>query len=128
MRHLIKGKKLGRNAAHRKALMKNLSIALLERKTIRTTLVKAKILREHIEPLITRAKTDTVANRRLAFSKLRSPEAVGILFKEVAPKMKERPGGYTRVLKYGFRAGDNAPMAFMQLVGFEASESASGNQ
>lgn len=111
MRHQKSGKKLNRNSSHRKALFRNLSIALLEHGIIKTTLPKAKELRRHIEPLLTLAKVDTTANRRLAFARLgNNKEAVKKLF-EAAEKCKDRNGGYTRILKCGFRAGDSAPMA-----------------
>ena len=116
MRHRKAGRKLNRNSSHRKALFKNLSIALIEQDIIRTTLPKAKELRRFIEPLITLAKVDSVANRRLAFNKLRSDSAVGKLFSTVAVNSKDRNGGYTRIIKAGFRYGDNAPMAYIELV------------
>ncbi len=117
MRHRKAGRKLNRNSSHRKALLKNLSIALIEREIIRTTLAKAKELRMTIEPLITIGKKDTVANRRLAFSRLRSDAAVGKLFtSEVSVNAKDRKGGYTRIIKAGFRPGDKADMAYMELV------------
>ena len=116
MRHRKKGRKLNRNSAHRKALLKNLAIALIEREVIRTTVPKAKELRTFIEPLIALAKDDSVANRRLAFNKLRSDEAVGKLFTSVAVNAKDRNGGYTRIIKAGFRPGDKADMAYMELV------------
>ena len=116
MHHRKSGRKLNRTSAHRKALMKNLSIAIIKNELIKTTLPKAKEIRRHIEPLITLAKEDTVANRRLAFARLRNDEVVAKLFKELGPRYKERPGGYVRVLKCGFRAGDSAPMAYVELV------------
>ena len=116
MRHRKAGRKLNRNSSHRKALFKNLSIALIEQDIIRTTLPKAKELRRFIEPLITLAKVDNVANRRLAFNKLRSDSAVGKLFSTVAVNSKERNGGYTRIIKAGFRPGDKADMAYIELV------------
>ncbi len=116
MRHRKSGRKLNRNSAHRKALFKNLAIALIEQDIIKTTLPKAKELRSFIEPLINIAKEDTVANRRYVFSKLRSEEAVAKLFTEVSVNAKERKGGYTRIIKAGFRAGDKADMAFIELV------------
>ena len=116
MRHKKSGRKLNRNSAHRKALFKNLAIALIEQDIIKTTLPKAKELRRFIEPLITMGKEDTVANRRHVFSKLRSEEAVAKLFTEVSVNAKERQGGYTRIIKAGFRAGDKADMAFIELV------------
>ena len=116
MRHKKSGRKFNRNSSHRKALMKNLSIALIERDIIKTTLPKAKELRGFIEPLITLAKEDNVANRRLAFRRLRSDAAVAKLFTEVAKNSLERKGGYTRIIKAGFRPGDMADMAFIELV------------
>ena len=116
MRHRKSGRKLNRNSAHRKALFKNLAIALIEQDIIKTTLPKAKELRIFIEPLITIGKEDTVANRRHVFSKLRSEEAVAKLFSEISVNAKERKGGYTRIIKAGFRAGDKADMAFIELV------------
>ena len=116
MRHRKSGRKLNRNSSHRKALMKNLAIAFIERELIKTTVPKAKQLRSFIEPLITMAKNDSVANRRRAFSKLRLDSAVNKLFTEIAVKSKDRPGGYIRILKCGFRSGDAAPMAFVELV------------
>lgn len=116
MRHRISGRKLNRTSSHRKAMFKNMAVSLIEHEAIKTTLPKAKELRGIIEPLITLAKTDTVANRRLAFARTRSKAAVGKLFTDLGPRYAARPGGYTRVLKMGFRAGDAAPMAFMELV------------
>ena len=116
MRHKKSGRKFNRNSSHRKALMKNLSIALIERDIIKTTLPKAKELRGFIEPLITLAKEDNVANRRLAFRRLRSDAAVAKLFTEIAKNSHERKGGYTRIIKAGFRPGDKADMAFIELV------------
>ena len=116
MRHKKSGRKLNRNSAHRKALFKNLAIALIEQDIIKTTLPKAKELRSFIEPLITIGKEDTVANRRYVFSKLRSEEAVAKLFTEISVNAKERKGGYTRIIKAGFRAGDKADMAFIEIV------------
>ena len=116
MRHKKSGRKLNRNSAHRKALFKNLAISLIERDIIKTTLPKAKELRRFIEPLITIGKDDTVANRRHVFSKLRSDSAVAKLFSEVSVNAKGRKGGYTRIIKAGFRPGDKADMAFIELV------------
>ena len=116
MRHRKSGRKLNRNSAHRKALFKNLAIALIEQDIIKTTLPKAKELRRFIEPLITMGKEDTVANRRHVFSKLRSESAVAKLFTEVSVNASERKGGYTRIIKAGFRYGDNAPMAIIEFV------------
>tara|TARA_B100000475_G_scaffold30292_1_gene20063 strand:+ start:21 stop:434 length:414 start_codon:yes stop_codon:yes gene_type:complete len=122
MRHRKSGRKLNRNSAHRKALFKNLATALIEQDIIKTTLPKAKELRSFIEPLITISKEDTVANRRHVFSKLRSEEAVAKLFTEISVNAKERKGGYTRIIKAGFRAGDKADMAFIELVDRELEE------
>ena len=116
MRHRKAGRKLNRNSSHRKALLKNLAIALIEQDIIKTTLPKAKELRKVIEPLITLGKEDTVANRRLAFKKLRPDAAVAKLFTEIAVNAKERNGGYTRIIKAGFRPGDKADMAYIELV------------
>ena len=116
MRHRKSGRKLNRNSAHRKALFKNLAIALIEQDIIKTTLPKAKELRGFIEPLITMAKDDTVANRRYVFNKLRSDSAVAKLFTEVSINAKDRKGGYTRIIKAGFRPGDKADMAYIELV------------
>ena len=117
MRHRKSGRKFSRTSAHRKAMFRNMTASLVEHELIKTTLPKAKELRRVAEPLITLAKNDSVANRRLAFSRLRSDAAVAKLFDELAPRYSERPGGYLRILKCGFRAGDNAPMAFVELVG-----------
>jgi large subunit ribosomal protein L17 len=117
MRHLKSGRKLNRTSSHRKAMFKNMAASLIEHEVIRTTLPKAKELRSVAEPLITLAKKDSVANRRLAFSRLRSDAAVGKLFAELGPRYQERPGGYMRILKNGFRTGDAAPMAIVELVG-----------
>ncbi len=116
MRHRKSGRKLNRNSSHRKAMFKNMSASMIEFEAIKTTLPKAKELRRHLEPLITLAKEDSVAARRQAFSKLRSKEAVKKLFEILGPRYKERPGGYLRILKCGFRPGDAAPMAFVELV------------
>ena len=122
MRHKKSGRKLNRNSSHRKALFKNLAIALIERDIIKTTLPKAKELRRFIEPLITMAKNDSVANRRHVFKKLRSDSAVAKLFTEVAVNSKDRNGGYTRIIKAGFRAGDKADMAYIELVDRDLGE------
>ena len=116
MRHRHSGRQLNRNSSHRKAMFSNMANSLLEHGIIKTTLPKAKELRRIAEPLITLAKTDSVENRRLAFSRLRDKENVGKLFNELGPRYKERPGGYTRILKCGFRSGDVAPMAYIELV------------
>lgn len=116
MRHRNSGRQLGRESSHRKAMLQNLTNSLVEHELIKTTLPRAKELRRVAEPLITRAREDSVANRRLVFSRLRSKEAVGKLFNELGPRYKERNGGYLRILKAGFRRGDNAPMAYVELV------------
>ena len=116
MRHRKSGRKLNRTSSHRKAMFKNMSASLFEHELIKTTVPKAKELRRVAEKLITLAKVDNVANRRRAFSQLRSKEIVGKLFDELGPRYQERPGGYLRILKCGFRAGDNAPMAYVELV------------
>ncbi len=116
MRHRKSGRKLNRTSAHRKAMFQNMAVSLFEHELIKTTLPKAKELRRVAEPLITLAKEDSVANRRLAFSRTRSKEAVGKLFNDLGKHYAQRPGGYVRILKCGFRAGDNAPMAYVQLV------------
>jgi large subunit ribosomal protein L17 len=116
MRHRKSGRRLGRNSSHRKAMYRNMAASLLRHETIRTTLPKAKELRRVVEPLITLAKEDGVSRRRLAFDRLRDDVAVGRLFSELGPRFKDRPGGYLRILKMGFRAGDSAPMALVQLL------------
>jgi len=116
MHHRKSGKKLSRHTAHRKSMFRNMSASLLKHELIKTTLIKAKELRRVVEPLITLAKTDSVANRRLAFDRLRDDAAVARLFTNVAPRHVKRPGGYLRVLKCGFRTGDNAPMAYIEIV------------
>jgi large subunit ribosomal protein L17 len=116
MRHRKSGRKLGRNSSHRKAMFRNMATSLVRHETIKTTLPKAKELRRVVEPLITLAKEDDVAKRRLAFDRLRDKEAVGKLFNDLGPRFKDRPGGYLRILKTGPRPGDAAPMAIVQLV------------
>ena len=116
MRHRKSGRQLNRNSSHRKAMFRNMAVSLLEHELIKTTVPKAKELRRFAEPLITLAKEDSVANRRLAFSRTRSDAAVGKLFTELGPRYLERPGGYIRILKAGFRTGDKAPMAYVELV------------
>jgi large subunit ribosomal protein L17 len=116
MRHQKTGRKLNRDSAHRAAMFRNMVASLIKSELIKTTLPKAKELRRFAEPLITLAKTDSVANRRLAFSRLRDKVAVGKLFVDIAPRYQQRPGGYLRILKCGFRAGDSAPMAYVELV------------
>ena len=116
MRHRKVGRQLGRNSSHRKAMFRNMACSLFEHEVIKTTLPKAKELKRVAEPLITLAKNDSVANRRLAFARTGSKETVGKLFAELGPRYIERPGGYTRILKCGFRSGDTAPMAFVELI------------
>lgn len=116
MRHRKSGRKLNRNSSHRKAMFANMTNSLIEHELIKTTLPKAKELRRYIEPLITISKQDNVAKRRQVFDKIRSKASVGKLFTDLGPRYKERAGGYTRVIKCGFRAGDNAPMAIIELV------------
>lgn len=116
MRHRKSGRQLNRNSSHRQAMFRNMASALISHEIIKTTLPKAKELRRVVEPLITLAKVDSVANRRLAFARTRNVETVAKLFNEVAPRFVNRAGGYTRILKCGFRAGDNAPMAYIELV------------
>lgn len=118
MRHLVKGRKLGRTSSHRKATLSSLSVALIKEHRIVTTVPKAKELRRYVEPIITRAKEDTSHNRRQVFSKLNDKQAVSHLFDEVAKKAMDRPGGYTRVIKLGHRSGDGADMAVMELVDY----------
>ena len=113
MRHKKSGRRLGRNSSHRKAMFRNMAASMLKHETIRTTVPKAKELRRVVEPLITLAKEDSVANRRLAFDRLRDKEVVGKLFTDLGPRFKERPGGYLRILKMGPRPGDSAPMAMV---------------
>lgn len=116
MRHRKSGRKFNRTSSHRQAMFKNMAASLVEHEVIKTTLAKAKELRGVVEPLITKSKVDSVANRRYVFDRLRSKEAVGKLFTDLGPRYNERPGGYVRVLKCGFRPGDNAPMAYVELV------------
>ena len=116
MRHLKSGRKLNRTSSHREAMFRNMTASLIKHELIRTTLPKAKELRRVAEPLITLGKIDGVANRRLAFARLRDKQAVGKLFVEIGPRYRARPGGYLRILKCGFRDGDNAPMAYVELV------------
>ena len=116
MRHQKSGRKLNRNSAHRKAMFRNMASSLFEHEIIKTTVPKAKELRRVAEPLITLAKEDSVAHRRQAFDRLRDRDAVTKLFNELGPRYAERPGGYLRIMKCGFRAGDNAPMAYVELV------------
>tara|TARA_B110000444_G_scaffold114609_1_gene108037 strand:+ start:310 stop:717 length:408 start_codon:yes stop_codon:yes gene_type:complete len=124
MRHRKSGRQLNRNSSHRKAMFRNMASSLVKHGLIKTTVAKAKELRMVVEPLITLAKTDSVANRRLAFARTQDKEVVGILFNELGPRYQERPGGYTRILKCGFRTGDKAPMAYVELVDRPAAEEA----
>jgi large subunit ribosomal protein L17 len=117
MRHLKSGRKLNRNSSHRKAMFRNMANSLIQQEIIKTTVPKAKELRRVAEPLITLAKLDSVANRRLAFDRLRDKVSVGKLFDELGPRYEERPGGYLRIMKCGHRTGDKAPMAYVELVG-----------
>jgi len=116
MRHRNSGRQLNRNSSHRKAMFRNMAVSLFDHEVIKTTLPKAKELRRVAEPLITLAKQDSVSNRRVAFSRIRDKAAVGKLFADLGPRYKERPGGYLRILKCGFRTGDKAPMAYVELV------------
>lgn len=122
MRHRNIGRQLSRNSSHRSAMLQNLAVSILRHEAVKTTLPKAKEVRRVVEPLITLAKEDSVAKRRLAFDRLRDREIVTKLFNELGPHYKERQGGYLRILKAGFRAGDNAPMAYIQLVDRESDE------
>ncbi|MEJ2618767.1 MAG: 50S ribosomal protein L17 [Candidatus Thiodiazotropha sp.] len=116
MRHRKSGRQLNRNSSHRNAMFRNMAVSLINHELIKTTVPKAKELRRVAEPLITMSKTDNVAKRRLAFSRLRDKSAVGKLFAELGPRYQTRPGGYVRILKCGYRPGDNAPMAYVELV------------
>ncbi|MDH5547182.1 MAG: 50S ribosomal protein L17 [Gammaproteobacteria bacterium] len=116
MRHRNIGRQLGRTSSHRKAMLQNMAVSLFKHETIKTTVAKAKELRSVVEPLITRAKTDSVANRRVVFSRIRDKAMTGKLFTDLGPRFKSRPGGYIRIVRCGFRAGDSAPMAIVQLV------------
>lgn len=116
MRHRHSGRQLGRNSSHRKAMFKNMAVSLLRHEIIKTTLPKAKELRRVVEPMITRGKVDSVANRRIIFARTRDSEITAKLFTEIGPRYQDRPGGYIRILKCGFRTGDKAPMAYVELV------------
>ena len=128
MRHRKSGRRLNRNSAHRKAMFRNMTISLVEHEQIRTTVPKAKELRGFAEPLITLAKKDSASNRRLAFDRIRSKAAVGKLFQELGPRYQDRPGGYIRILKCGFRTGDNAPMALVELLDSPPKEILADNE
>jgi len=119
MRHRKSGRQFNRNSSHRQAMFRNMMVSLFDHEQIKTTVAKAKELRRFAEPLITLAKESSLANKRIAFAKLRDRDVVAKLFDEIAERMKDRPGGYTRILKCGNRAGDNAPMAYIQLVDFD---------
>ena len=125
MRHRKTGRQLNRNSSHRKAMFRNMACSLFEHELIKTTLPKAKELRRVAEPLIAMAKDDSVAKRRVAFARLRDDAVVGKLFSELGPRYKARPGGYLRILKAGYRAGDKAPMAYVELVDRPMIEAAS---
>jgi large subunit ribosomal protein L17 len=127
MRHRNIGRQLSRNSSHRKATLQALTVSLLRHELIKTTLPKAKELRRVAEPLITLGKTDSVHTRRLAFARLRDKEIVGKLFTDLGPRFQARPGGYLRILKCGYRAGDNAPMAYVQLVEAPQTQAAAGD-
>jgi len=122
MRHRQSGRQLNRNSSHRKAMFRNMASSLFEHEVIKTTVPKAKELRRVVEPLITRAKSDSVANRRIVFDRIRNRDMVTKLFTELGPRYESRPGGYLRILKCGFRTGDNAPMAIVELVDRPASD------
>lgn len=124
MRHRNSGRNFSRTSSHRKAMFKNMMVSMLKHELIKTTVPKAKELRTFMEPIITLAKTDSVHNRRIAFSRLRDRDAVTKLFNEIGPHFKTRPGGYLRVLKCGYRKGDSAPMAIVELVGREKTQEA----
>ena len=124
MRHRHSGRQLNRNSSHRKAMFRNMTASLVEHELIKTTLPKAKELRGYAEPLITLSKVDSVANRRLAFARLRSDSAVGKLFTDLGPRYEGRPGGYIRIMKCGLRSGDKAPMAYVELVDRPVTEEA----
>lgn len=128
MRHRHSGRQLNRNSSHRQAMFRNMAGSLVKHEVIKTTLPKAKELRRVIEPLITLAKQDSVANRRLAFARTRDKEVVGKLFNDLGPRYVERPGGYIRILKCGFRTGDKAPMAYVELVDRPVVESAEAEE
>jgi large subunit ribosomal protein L17 len=124
MRHRHSGRQLNRNSSHRKAMFRNMTASLVEHEMIKTTLPKAKELRGYAEPLITLSKVDSVANRRLAFARLRCDSAVGKLFTDLGPRYQGRPGGYIRIMKCGLRTGDKAPMAYVELVDRPVAEEA----
>lgn len=124
MRHKVSGRRLGRTSSHRKSMMQSMSASLIEHEIIRTTVEKAKELRRELEPLITRAKEDSLHNRRITFDRLRNRDAVQKLFLELGPRFSKRPGGYLRIMRCGFRPGDSAPMAYVELVERAAASAA----
>ncbi len=124
MRHKVSGRRLGRTSSHRKSMMQSMSASLIEHEIIQTTVSKAKELRRELEPLITRAKEDSLHNRRITFDRIRNRDAVQKLFLELGPRFKQRPGGYLRIMRCGYRAGDAAPMAYIELVDRAAIASA----
>jgi large subunit ribosomal protein L17 len=126
MRHRNSGRQLSRNSSHRSAMLKNMTVSLLQHEIIKTTVPKAKELRRVAEPLITMAKSDSVHRRRVAFSRLRDRDIVTKLFNELGPRYRDRPGGYLRILKSGYRPGDNAPMAYVELVDRPEPEAGAG--
>ena len=128
MRHRESGRKLGRNSSHRRAMFRNMAVSLVQHKKIETTVPKAKELRRVVEPLITLARDDTVASRRLAYSRLRDHPAVTELFNKLGPRYKDRPGGYIRILKRGYRAGDKAPMAIVEFVAGQLPDQDNNNE
>jgi large subunit ribosomal protein L17 len=128
MRHRNSGRQLSRNSTHRSAMLKNMAVSLLQHEIIQTTVPKAKELRRVAEPLITMAKSDSVHRRRIAFSRLRDRDTVTKLFNELGPRYRDRPGGYLRILKSGYRPGDNAPMAYVELVDRPEPEAAAGQE
>ncbi|MBA1443431.1 MAG: 50S ribosomal protein L17 [Gammaproteobacteria bacterium (ex Lamellibrachia satsuma)] len=128
MRHRKSGRQLNRNSSHRQAMFRNMTVSLINQELIKTTLPKAKELRRVAEPLITMSKSDSVAKRRLAFARLRDDAAVGKLFTDLGPRYKDRPGGYLRILKCGYRDGDKAPMAFVELVDRPVEEESSESE
>jgi large subunit ribosomal protein L17 len=128
MRHRNSGRQLSRNSSHRSAMLKNMAVSLLQHEVIKTTVPKAKELRRVAEPLITMAKSDSVHRRRVAFSRLRDRDTVTKLFNELGPRYRDRPGGYLRILKSGYRPGDNAPMAYVELVERPAAQADAGQE
>lgn len=128
MRHKVSGRRLGRTTSHRKSMMQSMSASLIEHEIIQTTVAKAKELRRELEPLITRAKEDSLHNRRITFDRIRNRDAVQKLFLELGPRFKQRPGGYLRIMRCGYRAGDAAPMAYIELVDRSAIAAGSSSE